>query len=102
MAIKIDNMYLSNAVTGRRNQASKDSSPEIATEGKTDTYATMGDRVTLTKSVHSLVGLISSSSDVSEANIERIEQLKSTIRDGSYEINSEMIAKKLMRIEFGL
>lgn len=102
MAMKIDQMFPSHALTGRRNQTSNDSRPETATKGKTDAHATAGDRVTLTKGAHNLTGLINSANDMSEASIERVEKLRGAINSGNYQINSDKIARKIMESEFGL
>ena len=99
MALKIDNIPTSNAVAGRRNQTGKEVPSEIASEGKTENLATSGDRVTLTKGANHLVSLVKSTNDLHEASAERIEKLKNSISDGSYKINSQLIADKLRQIE---
>lgn len=102
MAMKIDQMFPSHTVTGRRNQNSMEANSEGAVEGKTGAHIAAGVRVTLTKSANNLAGLVKSVDGMSEASMERIEKLRSTINSGNYEINSQRIAKKLMDFEFGL
>lgn len=102
MAMKIDQMFTSHTVTGRRNQAGKELRSENTVGGKTDSHTAMGVTVTLTKSANNLSSLVKAADNPSEARMERIDKLRSTINSGSYEINSQKIAKKLMDFESGL
>ena len=99
MGLKIDNLLPSNSITGRQNQSGKEPTADVVPEGNTDTYTSAADRVTLTNSAHHMASVINSAKDLSEASVERIEKLRSSINDGSYKMNSEVIAQKIMHFE---
>jgi flagellar biosynthesis anti-sigma factor FlgM len=58
-----------------------------------------GDRLTLTQTTSNLVKLLNSVSKFPVIDAGHVEQIKHAVNSGSYEINSESTAQKLINLE---
>jgi negative regulator of flagellin synthesis FlgM len=76
-------------------QESTDKNSAAASQAKTDN----SDKVTLTQAVAQVSNLEQKALSVDIDNSARIAELKSAIQDGSYQIDAERVADKLMQTE---
>jgi negative regulator of flagellin synthesis FlgM len=60
-----------------------------------------GDRVTLTDTARRLSELTSTVSEQPAVDTQRVEQIRQAIQDGSYRVNPERIAERLIEMEKG-
>ena len=100
MSNKIDSMtnqYLQ--ITGRPAKANApQGSTPAATKTASDT-AKSGDTVEVTESARSLQALEARLSEVSEVDQKRVDEVRSRIEDGNYEISSERVAQKMVAMD---
>lgn len=97
---------INTALTGLNTKGT--SSKSVKNEESSSTSSTSGtkaagqDTVKLTDQAQSLSQLEQKISDAPDTNSSKVDSIKAAIMDGSYQINSDSIAKKLMSSETAL
>ena len=92
-ALKGANGNAATAPVERNRETSSDAS---ATTSKT------GDQVTLTSSARSLQRIEQKISDTPAVNSEKVAQVKQAVSAGTYQVNANSVASKLLQFENGL
>lgn len=89
------------AVTGRNNDPAKTANADVAskTPAATSEFDKNVDKVTLTDAQSQLRALEQKAMNVHSENSDRIAQLREAINNGSYQIDAEKVADKLMQTE---
>jgi len=88
-----------NLHTGRTNESVKPQEKNTNTTGSADQSTQTTDRVTLTSVLGQVRELETKSQDVKIDNSERIAALKAAINEGSYQVDAQRVAEKLMQTE---
>lgn len=103
MAIKVDvtspHQILSR---GREDKAKIRSDDTVTADRQANTAAASGDKLTLTKSASNLVGLLKSVESMPIVDTHHVDKIKAALNDGSYQINSDSVAQKLIDFEYDL
>lgn len=87
-----------NLTLNRSNDSIKPSNKEETETRATNTLANT-DKVTLTQAMTQMSNLEQIARGVSTDNSARIAELKLAIQDGSYQVNAEKVANKLLQTE---
>ena len=87
-----------NVTLNRSNESITPSNKEGAGASAKNTLVNT-DKVTLTQTMAQMSNLEQSARSVSTDNSARIAELKLAIQDGSYQVNSEKVADKLLQTE---
>jgi len=88
-----------NVTLNRSNESIKPSNNKEGSDvGAKNTLANT-DKVTLTQTMTQMNSLEQAARSVSTNNSERIAELKLAIQDGSYQVNAEKVADKLLQTE---
>ncbi len=87
-----------NLALNRSNDSIKPSNKEGAEAGSKNTLVNT-DKVTLTQAMTQMSNLEQTARSVSTDNSARIAELKLAIQDGSYQVNAEKVADKLLQTE---
>lgn len=97
---KMDIKNLTNNVSaGRNSDAVKPQEKSADNSSSSTSSATVSDRVTLTDVLSQVRELESKSQEVKIDNAERIAAIKAAINDGSYQVDAQRIAEKLIQTE---
>lgn len=100
MRLKMDIKNVNNNMAlNRSNDAVKPSNKEGAESGAKNNAVVNTDKVTLTQATTQMSHLEKIARDVSTDNSARIAEIKVAIQDGSYQVNAERVADKLMQTE---
>lgn len=103
MAIKVDFASSHQILSRDREDKTKIRSDDAATaDQQTNKAAALGDKLTLTKSASNLVGLLKSVESMPIVDTHHVEKVRAALNDGSYQINSDSVAQKLIDFEYGL
>ncbi|VAW48562.1 hypothetical protein MNBD_GAMMA04-1373 [hydrothermal vent metagenome] len=87
-----------NVTLNRSNESIKPSNKEGSEVGAKNTLVNT-DKVTLTQTITQMSHLEQTARTVSTDNSTRIAELKLAIQDGSYQVNAEKVADKLLQTE---
>jgi len=87
-----------NLTLNRPNDSTKPSNTEES-KGSAKNNLVNTDKVTLTQAMTQMSHLERSARDVSTDNSARIAELKLAIQDGSYQVDAESVANKLLQTE---
>lgn len=88
-----------NAVSNRANDSVKPTGKEVS-ESRSDQPSSANlDKVTLTQAFSQVNALEQKARSVDVDNSARIAELKSAIQDGSYKVDAERVADKLIQAE---
>jgi len=87
-----------NVVTNRSNESVKPSSKDTTGANSNDAPV-QADKVTLTQAISQVSNLEQTARSVNTDNSARIAEIKSAIQDGSYKVDAEKVADKLMQTE---
>lgn len=89
------------AVSSRSNDSAKPANGEMATQNSTATNEPENriDKVTLTDAQSQLRALEQKAMNVNAENNDRIAQLREAINNGSYKVDADQVADKLMQTE---
>lgn len=87
-----------NVVTNRSNESVKPSGKD-ATDTSAKDASVQADKVTLTQAISQVSNLEQTARSVNTDNSARIAEIKSAIQDGSYKVDAESVADKLMQTE---
>lgn len=90
----------SSVISGRNNDSSvKHSDAGGKASQASAAVETNSDKVTLTESLSQIAQLEQKAKSAPTDNAERIAELKAAINDGSYQVNSQKVAEKLLQTE---
>ncbi|MEN8128915.1 MAG: flagellar biosynthesis anti-sigma factor FlgM [Pseudomonadota bacterium] len=77
--------------------------PDEVTSGqRSNATPSSGERLTLTKTASNLVGLLKTVESVLIVDTHHVEKIRTALNDGSYEINFNNVAQKLINFEHNL
>lgn len=102
MAINNINTALNSLNTKSTSTKSAKSEESSSSSSASGTKTAGKDTVKLTDQALSLSQLEQKISEASDTNTSKVDSIKAAIMDGSYQINSDSIAKKLMNSETAL
>ncbi|GKT11099.1 MAG: negative regulator of flagellin synthesis FlgM [Thiomicrorhabdus sp.] len=87
------------AITNRSNDSVKAPSKDVSEKTSEQTSSNNLDKVTLTQAVSQVSSLEQKAHSVDIDNAARITELKSAIESGSYKVDAERVADKLIQTE---
>lgn len=88
-----------NLMLNRSNDPIKPSNKEDGAETRAKNTLIHSDKVTLTQATTQISNLEQTARNISTDNSTRIAELKLAIQDGSYQVNAEKVADKLLQTE---
>ncbi len=106
MAVEINNIastHASTAGTDASTRARETNEQAVGTNPSgTGSSAPASDQVSLTPAAQQLKGLEQQVANLPEVNMEKVQALKEAIQNGTYEVNANSIASKMMSLEKAL
>lgn len=100
--MEIENKHLSTLTTNTAGTASRSAGPSEKAAPETAGQAGRGDSVSLTPTAQLLRNAESRAADTPVVNLEKVGAVRDAINDGSFEINPQRIAGKVIGLELAL
>lgn len=88
-----------NIVSSRSNEAVKNTGKDVSEKTTGESTSASLDKVTITQTFSQITSLEQKARNVEIDNSSRIAELKAAIQDGSYKVDAERVAEKLMQTE---
>lgn len=98
MAIELNGLS-SNQTTAARTKSTDPNSTVASNNGKPNTSTAQADTVRLSEAVQAIQSANRQLDDASDFNAERVAEIKSAIADGSFSVNAERVASKMLQFE---
>lgn len=98
MAIELNGLS-SNQTTAARSKTADQSNAVATKNGKPNAAPTQADTVRLSDAVQAIQSANRQIDDTSDFNAERVAEIKSAMADGSFSINAERVADKMLQFE---
>jgi len=99
MSIDIKNLTQAQARPASDGRAAENTGLRARQETPGQESGGSGDRVTLTDTARRLSDLTSTVSEPPTVDRQRVDAIRAAIQDGSYEVNPERIAERLLTVE---
>lgn len=101
MALDINRLNSSSTsgMGGTKATTNKDAAPAPASDAKTTTTSASGESVSLSAEAKQLSSLTAGLKDLPVVDSDKVSRLKQAIADGSYKVDSQKVADKLLAFE---
>ncbi len=98
MAIELNGLS-SNQTTAARNKTAEQNNATTTQRGNANATAPQSDTVRLSDAVQALQSANRQIDDTSDFNAERVAEIKAAMADGSFSIDAERVADKMLQFE---
>ncbi len=95
----MDIKTINNIALNRANESAKPSQKTGGESSLKDNHVANTDKVTLTQTTTQMNNLEQTARTLSTNNSERIAEIKRAVQEGTYQVNAERVADKLMQTE---